>query len=166
MCTKYLLNLWIANTGIILGNLRNFARVQWEHWLHIRLIPCLIHAINRTTIYRSQVPRLFFPNGTQWIFSDTPSCWFRQNLQGKISRYLTFYFSWLCDHNNLTSTSGVCKISALWHLNSARLYTENNIVWDKQMWFFSWSWSPNCEALHHYKSGLHHIEKLLPQSKF
>lgn len=59
MCSKYLLNLWIANTGIILGNLRNFARVQWEHWLHIRLIPCLIHAINRTTIYRSRVPRLF-----------------------------------------------------------------------------------------------------------
>lgn len=142
MCTKYLLNLWIANTGIILGNLRNFARVQWEHWLHIRLIPCLIHAINRTTIYRSRVPRLFFPNGTQWIFSDTPSCWFRQNLQGKISRYLTFYFSWLCDHNNLTSTSGVCKISALWHLNSARLYTENNIVWDKQMWFFSMKLKP------------------------
>lgn len=142
MCTKYLLNLWIANTGIILGNLRNFARVQWEHWLHIRLIPCLIHAINRTTIYRSRVPRLFFPNGTQWIFSDTPSCWFRQNLQGKISRYLTFYFSWLCDHNNLTSTSGVCKISALWHLNSARLYTENNIVWDKQMWFFSMELKP------------------------
>lgn len=142
MCTKYLLNLWIANTGIILGNLRNFARVQWEHWLHIRLIPCLIHAINRTTIYRSRVPRLFFPNGTPWIFSDTPSCWFRQNLQGKISRYLTFYFSWLCDHNNLTSTSGVCKISALWHLNSARLYTENNIVWDKQMWFFSMELKP------------------------
>lgn len=142
MCTKYLLNLWIANTGIILGNLRNFARVQWEHWLHIRLIPCLIHAINRTTIYRSRVPRLFFPNGTQWIFSDTPSCWFRQNLQGKISRYLTFYFSWLCDHNNLTSTSGVCKISALWHLNSARLYRENNIVWDKQMWFFSMELKP------------------------
>lgn len=142
MCTKYLLNLWIANTGIILGNLRNFARVQWEHWLHIRLIPCLIHAINRTTIYRSRVPRLFFPNGTQWIFSDTPSCWFRQNLQGKISRYLTFYFSWLCDHNNLTSTSAVCKISALWHLNSARLYTENNIVWDKQMWFFSMELKP------------------------
>lgn len=142
MCTKYLLNLWIANTGIILRNLRNFARVQWEHWLHIRLIPCLIHAINRTTIYRSRVPRLFFPNGTQWIFSDTPSCWFRQNLQGKISRYLTFYFSWLCDHNNLTSTSGVCKISALWHLNSARLYTENNIVWDKQMWFFSMELKP------------------------
>lgn len=142
MCTKYLLNLWIANTGIILGNLRNFARVQWEHWLHIRLIPCLIHAINRTTIYRSRVPRLFFPNWTQWIFSDTPSCWFRQNLQGKISRYLTFYFSWLCDHNNLTSTSGVCKISALWHLNSARLYTENNIVWDKQMWFFSMELKP------------------------
>lgn len=87
-------------------------------------------------------PRLFFPNGTQWIFSDTPSCWFRQNLQGKISRYLTFYFSWLCDHNNLTSTSGVCKISALWHLNSARLYTENNIVWDKQMWFFSMELKP------------------------
>lgn len=69
------------------------------------------------------------------------------------------------DYNNLMSTSGVCKISAL--IQTQHVCTQKiTLCGTNRCDFFPWSWSPNCEALHYYQSGLHHKEKLLPQSKF
>lgn len=68
------------------------------------------------------------------------------------------------DYNNLMSTSGVCKISAL--IQTQHVCTQKiTLCGTNRCDFFPWSWSPNCEALHYYQSGLHHKEKLLPQSK-
>lgn len=62
------------------------------------------------------------------------------------------------------STSGVCKISAL--IQTQHVCTQKiTLCGTNRCDFFPWSWSPNCEALHYYQSGLHHKEKLLPQSK-
>lgn len=71
----------------------------------------------------------------------------------------------ILDYNNLMSTSGVCKISAL--IQTQHVCTQKiTLCGTNRCDFFPWSWSPNCEALHYYQSGLHHKEKLLPQSKF
>lgn len=62
------------------------------------------------------------------------------------------------------STSGICKISAL--IQTQHVCTQKiTLCGTNRCDFFPWSWSPNCEALHYYQSGLHHKEKLLPQSK-
>lgn len=70
----------------------------------------------------------------------------------------------ILDYNNLMSTSGVCKISAL--IQTQHVCTQKiTLCGTNRCDFFPQSWSPNCEALHYYQSGLHHKEKLLPQSK-